>query len=100
MAGLFGTKEAPKKNSYESDVVLGRKYRDKQTGIEGVATHVTFYQFACERVIIETLDNDKNIKEYSFDVQRLEDVETKQQATTTRTGGPGDPVPRSGAATR
>lgn len=71
-----------------TDVVLGDRYRDPITGFEGVATAVTFYLHACERVSLETLREGKPQWE-SFDAPRLEHVDTKTKPTTTRTGGPG-----------
>jgi hypothetical protein len=80
----FGT---PAKTSYDTDIRLGERYIDKQTGIQGTATAVTFFQHGCERVSIETVVNGE-IKDYGFDSPRLTHVETQKQATTTRTGGP------------
>lgn len=80
------------KQKYGSDIELGKQYQDPQTGIRGVATAITFYQYACERVQIECVIQDK-IEEYGFDAPRLESVETRERAGTARTGGPGDPVP-------
>ena len=77
---------------YVTDVKLGERYRDRQTGIEGTATAVTFYQFGCERVGLEAVVAGK-IEEYHFDAPRLEDVATKQPLVTTRTGGDRDPMP-------
>lgn len=71
---------------YQSDIELGKRYLDKQTGIEGVATAVAFYQFACERVTIETVVAGK-IEEYTFDAPRLTNMETSETARATRTGG-------------
>lgn len=75
------------KTKYESDIRLGERYEDKQTGIKGVATAVHFYQYGCERVNIEVMVAGK-IEEYSFDAPRLTHIDTQKQATTTRTGGP------------
>lgn len=75
------------KESYKTDIKLGEKYRDSQTGIEGAATAVTFHQYGCERVMIEAVVAGK-IEEYGFDAPRLVHVATQQQARTTRTGGP------------
>jgi hypothetical protein len=75
-------------NQYQSDIVLGDRYLDKQTGIEGIASAVYFYQYGCERVNIEVLNKDGELKEYSFDAPRLTHVETGVRATTTKTGGP------------
>lgn len=77
-----------KKVTYESDIILGDRYLDKQTGIEGVASAVYFYQHGCERVNIEVLNKDGELKEYGFDSPRLTHVQTGVTATTTRTGGP------------
>lgn len=74
---------------YKSDIVLGEKYIDKQTGYEGVATSVTFFQHACERVCIETYDTiRKQVIESVFDAPRLTHVETQKVAMVTKTGGP------------
>lgn len=87
--------------SYKSDVQLGERYRDEQTGFEGVATTVTFYQHACERVCIETYDAARQeIKEAVFDSPRLVSVKTGKAARTDRTGGPGLPNPQRGPVTR
>lgn len=75
------------KKKYESDIVLGDRYVDKQTGIEGTATAIHFYQYGCERVNLEVVIADK-IEEYAFDAPRLTHKVTNRQATTTRTGGP------------
>lgn len=74
-------------NSFKSDIVLGKRYKDEQTGVEGTATAVTFYQYGCERVNIEVMVNGE-IKDYGFDAPRLTDVETKVRAESPRTGGP------------
>lgn len=75
------------KPKYETDIRLGERYIDKQTGIEGTATAVTFYQFGCERVSLENVTRGE-IKDYGFDAPRLTHVATQQTAQTTRTGGP------------
>jgi hypothetical protein len=77
--------------SYESDIVVGEHYRDPQTGYEGVVTSVTFYQYACERIGLESYDAErKEVKTEIFDAPRLVSVATGERATTSRTGGPGD----------
>ena len=75
------------KQKYESDIILGDRYVDKQTGIEGTATAIHFYQYGCERVNLEAVVEGK-IEEYSFDAPRLTHKATDKVATTTRTGGP------------
>jgi len=77
---------------FESDIVLGEKYRDNQTGIEGTAVGVHFYQFGCERVSLESV-NKGEIKEYGFDAPRLTHIETGVTAKTTKTGGPAKHLP-------
>lgn len=77
-----------KAEQYGSDIKLGEKYRDVQTGVEGVATSVSFFQHACERVCLEYLGKDGDLKELIFDAPRLESVRTKEPVTSARTGGP------------
>lgn len=74
-------------HSYESDIVLGERFYDEQTGIEGVAISVTFFQYGCERVALETVKDDK-IEEYCFDAPRLTRVKTGKRAEADTTGGP------------
>ena len=77
------------KKKYASDIILGEKYRDEQTGYEGTATALYFFQYGCERVTIETLDpGRKQLVQETFDAPRLVHVETGKRATVTRTGGP------------
>lgn len=81
--------------TYDSDIELGKRYRDPQTGVEGTATSAHFYQYACERVTLEYMKSDGALQELTFDAPRLESVETGKRAQTTRTGGPGSPSERS-----
>lgn len=81
--------------NYKSDITLGERYRDEQTGFEGVATSIHFYQHACERVSLETFDShSQEIKECSFDSPRLTHIKSGRTATTTRPGGPARPGER------
>lgn len=75
------------KQKYETDIRLGERYVDKQTGIEGTATTVAFFQYGCERVTLEAVVAGK-IEEYGFDAPRLTHVDTQQRATSVQTGGP------------
>lgn len=84
---------------YESDIKLGELYIDKQTGIQGIATSIGFYQHACERVTIELVMGGE-LKEYTFDAPRLTNVRTNETATTTRTGGPRSMPTRPGKMAR
>ena len=74
-------------NRYKTDVMLGEKYLDEQTGIEGTAVAVTFFQHACERVSLELVVAGK-IEEYTFDAPRLTAVETGETMTASAPGGP------------
>ncbi|ADD80861.1 gp075 [Rhodococcus phage ReqiDocB7] len=82
----MGLKKKSKVN-YDTDIILGERYLDKQTGIRGVATSIHFYQHGCERVTIETMVEGA-LKEYTFDSPRLTNVNTGETATTNKTGGP------------
>lgn len=74
--------------SYGSDIKLGEKYVDRQTGIEGVATAMHFYQHGCERATLEFVKSDGELQEITFDAPRLTSLVTGVTARTTRTGGP------------
>ena len=59
-------------------VKLGKKYTDKISGFEGIATARTEYMTGCARVCLEAmLGND--IKEFWFDETRLKDVKLKKK---------------------
>lgn len=74
---------------YASDIILGERYADDQTGFEGVATAVYFFQHACERVLLEAYDRErKEVKEQAFDAPRLRHIKSGVAATSTRPGGP------------
>ncbi len=84
-----------RKTKYESDIKLGEKYREPRSGIEGTATAISFYEFACERITLETYNATKGeVMEYTFDAPRLVSVETGKAAEVTKTGGPDRKVPR------
>lgn len=78
--------------TFQTDVQLGERYSDEQTGIEGTAVSIHFYQFACERVAIETVIEGKII-EYYFDAPRLTHVESGKVVKVKKTGGPDRSVP-------
>lgn len=77
---------------YRSDIVLGHKYRDASTGLEGTAESVHFYKNACERVVLKYL-HDGDLKDASFDAVDLVDAETHARAKAEKTGGPARPMP-------
>lgn len=75
--------------NYKSDIKLGEKYVDEQTGIQGIATSIYFFQHACERVLLEYVnEKDGELKETVFDSPRLTHAKTGEKATTSRPGGP------------
>ena len=80
--------------TFTTDIVLGDKYEDKQTGIKGTAISVHFYQYACERVAIEAVIEGK-IEEYYFDAPRLAHIDSGEQVKLheDKTGGPQRGVP-------
>lgn len=80
---------------YTSDVKLGERYRDEQSGIEGIAVSVHFYQHACERIVIEYV-HDGKLEELVVDAPRLASVETSERLRSARPGGPA----RTGEASR
>lgn len=75
------------KTAYRSDIKLGERYIDKQTGIEGTAVAVVFHQHGCERAEIECVVAGK-IENYGFDSPRLTHVGTQKVASSPRRGGP------------
>lgn len=86
------------KNKFETDVVLGQRYRDTVSGYEGVATACVFFLHGCERVTLEQwIQAAGEMRELTFDAPRLEHVETKKVARTTRTGGVRPTPPRTGS---
>ena len=75
-------------------IELGKSYKDNCTGIKGVATAITEYQYGCRRVCLEQTGKDENgnpqILEFWFDEQRL----TSESKATS--GGSGSiPLKRS-----
>lgn len=73
---------------YTSDIVLGAKYRDGQTGMEGTAVVLLFHQHSCERVVLEspTVEGD-DLRFFEFDAVRLENLEPlKEKPEAVSTG--------------
>ncbi len=70
-------------------IELSKKYKDNCTGIEGVATAITEYQYGCRRVLLEKLGKDEYgnpvILEFTFDEQRL----VAKNESKAKIGGPG-----------
>lgn len=89
------------KQKYEADIKLGERYKDVQTGYEGVAVCVTFWQYGCERIGLESYDAErKDVRIETFDAPRLENIETKKRATTSATGGDHMAAPQRTVAPR
>ena len=57
------------------DKFLGRKCRDKITGIEGVCTSKIRYIYGCDQYTMEMIDKNKVINTYNIDEGRLAVVE-------------------------
>ena len=88
-------------SKYSSDITIGEKYVDEQTGYEGVATSITFFQHACERIALESFDAQrKEVKVEIFDSPRLTSVKTGKTATSPRPGGPQMPNAQRGGLGR
>lgn len=80
-----------KEKTMETDIILGEEYRDKITGFTGVATGVTFWLYACERVALQgkALTKDGTVSEAQwFDAPGVEHVETETTPKVAKTGGP------------
>lgn len=76
------------KTRLETDVVMGEKYRDPKTGIEGFVTGIHFYEYGCERVTLQVLNTQGELADYGFDAPRLERVSDGSTPQVKRTGGP------------
>lgn len=79
-----GERSAGEPVTYESDVVLGRKYRDRQTGLEGWACVIDFHERQATRVTIRSIGYDKDgskvLKYHGLDDFLLVDIETEEPA--------------------
>ena len=78
------------------EVTLGKTYKDSITGLEGVATSVTKFLSASQRVVLQPtkLHEGKPIDAQVFDASQLEEVKAKvtpkPKAADKTPGGPGD----------
>lgn len=61
-------------DEYKTDIVLGRRYRDRDTNFAGVAIAITFYRHDGERVQLRALVSDVPVDHW-FDSASLERVE-------------------------
>ena len=73
--------------TYKSDIVLGDRYRERSTGIEGKAVAVAFFEHACERVTLRYA-HDGDVKEASFDAPEVEHIATNKVPVQQKSGGP------------
>jgi hypothetical protein len=77
------------KQKYESDIQLGERYMDSQTGYDGIATGIYFFQHACERVCLERINpHSQQLETETFDSPRLVHHVSGDRAQSTRPGGP------------
>jgi hypothetical protein len=80
----------------ETEIVLGKRYRDTISGWEGTAVSRHEYLHGCLRYGIEDLNKDGEPVDYCFDAPRLVPVEEapkpeeKVEVVSARTGGPHD----------
>jgi hypothetical protein len=75
--------------SYRSDIRVGEKYRDDQTGLEGIVVALCFFQHSCERATLEFINpKDGKLEELTFDAPRLTRLSTGKKSVVTKTGGP------------
>lgn len=88
------------KNTYKSDLMLGEKYMDKTTGLEGHLVGIHFYEHACERATLRYVDSQKRVQEVSFDAPELIHVATGEVPQVEKTGGPARATGARSAPTR
>lgn len=75
---------------YRSDIVLGRTYKDTQTGVQGIAAMMEFWEHQSNRVSLKKVVDPGGSKEkiiyHSIDDFHAEDMETKKVARETEPG--------------
>lgn len=75
---------------YRSDIVLGRKYRDSNLGIEGIASMMEFWEHQSNRVSLKRVADPGGAKEkiiyHSIDDHHAVDIETQVQAREAEPG--------------
>lgn len=79
-------------SNYESSIELGKRYRHTRSGFVGYAVGITFYENACERVLLDSdgLNNEGKIIQIAVDSVELEDAETQapvKEKTKAKPGG-------------
>lgn len=87
MKGTRGNSDNEERlHAYPSDIKLGEVYVDGQSGIEGIATAIVFYQHSCERVDIE-YTKDGELKQVMFDAARLSPKAKPEETARVAKGG-------------
>lgn len=86
--------------AYNSEIQLGQRYRDINTGFEGTATVVSFFQHGCDRLTIKGMNKQGEIVEYAFDSPEVELITADAppqpvKSLERKTGGPHDRTPMS-----
>lgn len=81
------------------EIKLGHHYKDKVHGVQGIATCHSRYLTGCDRVCLEAVTRDGEIKEYWLDVNRLEKMDEiayppAEVQTQHAKGGPGKVAPK------
>jgi hypothetical protein len=94
-----GKKMGKAKSVFKTNIELGKKYRDKQTGYEGTAAAIYFFEHGCERVELKSLTRHSGELAIAvFDAPELVEVATEEPVTLVakKAGGPHDRKPAAG----
>lgn len=81
--------------TFRSELKLGERYRDTNTGFEGTCTVISFFQHGCERLTIKGMNKQGDVVDYAFDAPEVELVKTSKpvKLLEEKTGGPHDRAP-------
>jgi hypothetical protein len=81
--------------TFRTELKLGERYRDINTGFEGTCSSITFFAHGCERLALKGMNNQGDIVEYAFDAPEVESVTTAKpiRVIEAKTGGPHDRAP-------
>lgn len=74
-------------------IELGKKYRDRVTGFEGIATARHEYLNGCLRITLTatTLKEGAPLEPQTFDIEQVDFVDAGIHTVKRDTGGPADP---------
>lgn len=89
----------PSAATYESDIVLGEKYKDTFTGIVGVVDSLTFHEFGAENPNLVYKDKAGREQDLYLDAGRLEPV-SKAAKNVVINSEPREDEPRPGGPAR